>query len=76
MDASDEYVLSSSEDEDDQHGTMLLPLYNDRRGNANTNTRNAPPKSDRIRVGNVWDEREELLPENDSGPTSDSCKAG
>ncbi|KAL5484903.1 hypothetical protein ACEPAI_7545 [Sanghuangporus weigelae] len=74
LDASDDYYgPSSSEDEDEQGGTMLLPTQNDRRGLGITNITQsgASSKNDRIRLGDVWDEREELFGIGDSDESDD-----
>ena len=73
-DASDDYYgASSSDEEDDQRGTMLLPTHHDRRGLGITNAAQnvSPNKSDRIRIGDVWDEREELFGIGDSDESDD-----
>ena len=63
---ADELSLTESESEDELGGTMLLPTHHDRRSNPRTPTSGAsstPGKNanNRIRLGDVWDEREELF---------------
>jgi len=53
---------SESEDEDDQ-GTTLLPLHNSR---SQTVTSKINTKPRNVRIGNVWDEREEIFGVGDS----------
>ncbi|EJD03346.1 uncharacterized protein FOMMEDRAFT_20460 [Fomitiporia mediterranea MF3/22] len=60
---ADDASLTESEDEDNTLGTMLLPTHHDRRG---TSLPSTPAKGDRIRIGDVWDEREELFGIGDS----------
>lgn len=58
--------VSADEDDDEANGTMLLPLHNDgERPNAGLGLA-APGKGGRIRLEDVWDEREELFGIGDS----------
>lgn len=52
-------LVSSSDDEDDTQGTMLLPTHHTRSGD--TDAGKSSNKEGRIRLGDVWDEREELF---------------
>ena len=63
-------LISSSEDEEDMMGTMLLPTHHTRPGGTNA-AKTSSNKEGRIRLGDVWDEREELFGIGDSDDEDD-----
>ena len=66
--------VSADEDDDEADGTMLLPLHNDNpRPNAGLGLATPTPgKGGRIRLDDVWDEREELFGIGDSDSEDES----